>query len=404
MRRFSSYGPVDPDRHFCVPRRALVEACVAQLVDDPDKGGHYFTVWAPRQAGKTWLLRRAMEEIRARHGDRFLVGTMSMQGVVMEEGERDAEFFKRIPRLFKVGLDMDVDAPDSWEGFVSLFQRGSGVLDRPLVLLIDEFDNLPRTVIDRLVALFRDIYLNRHAYHLHGLALIGVRAVLGVESDRGSPFNIQRSLHVPNLTRDEVFEMFGQYQAESGQTVAEEVPEAVYRATRGQPGLVSWFGELLTDKYNPGPDQPISIETWEEAYASALAVEWNNTVLNLVAKARKEPYRAYVVKLFSESDIEFSLDREWCNYLYLNGIIDFETRKDPRGRKTHLCRFSCPFVQERLYNALSDDLVGEELPVRALDPRDALDDVFTSDGVDLARLLSRYQEHLERMKAAGIDP
>ncbi|MFP4429135.1 MAG: hypothetical protein ACLFPB_07420 [Desulfovermiculus sp.] len=33
-------------------------------------------------------------------------------------------------------------------------------------------------------------------YFLHGLALIGVRAVLGVGSERGSPFNVQHSLHV----------------------------------------------------------------------------------------------------------------------------------------------------------------------------------------------------------------
>jgi hypothetical protein len=44
---------------------------------------------------------------------------------------------------------------------------------------------------------------------LHGLALIGVRAVLGVDSERGSPFNIQRSLHVLNFTLDEVTDLFG---------------------------------------------------------------------------------------------------------------------------------------------------------------------------------------------------
>ncbi|MBS3780779.1 MAG: hypothetical protein KGY41_10325 [Desulfovermiculus sp.] len=45
-------------------------------------------------------------------------------------------------------------------------------------------------------------------YFLHGLALIGVRAVLGVGSERGSPFNIQRSLHVPNLTLDDLADVF----------------------------------------------------------------------------------------------------------------------------------------------------------------------------------------------------
>ena len=83
MREFTSYGPVNSRSNFFVPRTELVESCVNQLVGSPQEdGGHYFTIWAARQTGKTWLMRRAIEEIQARHGDRFLVGTISMQGVV----------------------------------------------------------------------------------------------------------------------------------------------------------------------------------------------------------------------------------------------------------------------------------------------------------------------------------
>jgi len=53
----------------------------------------------------------------------------------------------------------------------------------------------------------------------HGLALIGVRGVLGIENVTGSPFNIQRSLHIPNLTFDEVRHMFDWYAEENGQSV-----------------------------------------------------------------------------------------------------------------------------------------------------------------------------------------
>jgi len=76
---------------------------------------------------------------------------------------------------------------------------------------------------------------------LHGLALIGVRAVLGVDSERGSPFNIQRSMYVLNFTKDEVYDLYNQYIEESGQRVEDEVIASVYRVTRGQPGLVCWF-------------------------------------------------------------------------------------------------------------------------------------------------------------------
>ena len=63
MRRFHSYGPVDCEEHFCVPRKDLVERCVELLVGNPEKGGHFFTVHAPRQTGKTWLMMEAERKI-----------------------------------------------------------------------------------------------------------------------------------------------------------------------------------------------------------------------------------------------------------------------------------------------------------------------------------------------------
>jgi hypothetical protein len=60
MRKFYSYGPVNCERHFCVKRHELVNACLDNLIGDNEQGGHYFTIWAPRQTSKTWL----MEEVR----------------------------------------------------------------------------------------------------------------------------------------------------------------------------------------------------------------------------------------------------------------------------------------------------------------------------------------------------
>ncbi|MBF0227881.1 MAG: hypothetical protein HQK76_20735, partial [Desulfobacterales bacterium] len=49
MRKFNSYGPVDSSEHFCVKRTELIQQCVTQMIGNIDKGGHYFTIWAPRQ-------------------------------------------------------------------------------------------------------------------------------------------------------------------------------------------------------------------------------------------------------------------------------------------------------------------------------------------------------------------
>ena len=72
MRRFHSYGLVDCEEHFCVPRTELVQDCLEQLIGHPDKGGHYFTIWAPRQTGKTWLMRQVQTRLTREYEDRFL--------------------------------------------------------------------------------------------------------------------------------------------------------------------------------------------------------------------------------------------------------------------------------------------------------------------------------------------
>lgn len=404
MRHFHSYGPVNCKAHFCVERRELIEACTEQLIGSPDEvGGHYFTIWAPRQTGKTWLMQQSKKEIESRHSDQFIVATMSMQGVIMKDDDQDETFFAKVPRLILEAFKLKIEAPRDWESFTGLFLRDEGPFDRPVILFIDEFDSLPRSVIDRMVTLFRDMYLKRDNYLLHGLALIGVRAGLGVESDRGSPFNVQRSLHVPNFSEDEVVDLFRQYQEESDQKVEPEVVAEVYRVTCGQPGLVCWFGELLTEKYNPGGNQVIHIAAWKDVYRSALSRELNNTVLNLVKKARGN-YQVQVMELFAKSDIPFTLDADWCNYLYLNGIIDVETITSKKGVKTDICRLSSPFVQERLYKALTTDLIGDHMPIPALDLLDDLADVFREDALDLPALLERYKAYLERLMIKGINP
>lgn len=389
--------------HFRVERRDLVDRCVAQLVGDPGGAGQFLTIWASPYTGKTWIMQRAMEEIRACHGDRFHVGALSMLGVILDEDSPDEAFFRCIPDRFRLGLGVEPPVPTDWTGWSHLFTREAGIFDRPLILCIDDLDTLPPRFIERLVMLFRDIYLNRDGYLLHGLALVGVRPLLGVQSERSSPFNVQRSLLIPNLTQGEVRELFAQYQTESGQQVEPEAVDKVFEVTRGQPGLVSWFGELCTEKYNPGPSQPITAALFREVYESACQVEWNNTILNLLKKARG-PYQSEVTALFTDPNVPFALHKDWCNYLYLNGIIDVAQPAGGAKGSPPVCRFSSPFVQRCLYAALTDDMFGDKGPLLAIEPGDLLDDVFTPEGLHLAPLLGRYRGYLKRLKALGIDP
>lgn len=59
MRTFVSYGPVNVDAHYYAPRTTLIDFAYQQLLgENPEKDGHYITVWAPRQTGKTWIMQQ----------------------------------------------------------------------------------------------------------------------------------------------------------------------------------------------------------------------------------------------------------------------------------------------------------------------------------------------------------
>ena len=408
MRRFHSYGPVDCEEHFCVKREELVNHCIEQLVGNPEKGGHYFTIWAPRQTGKTWLMRQALQEIPKRYGGQFTMFHFSLGRLRGMSESPPVESVKRgLPDEFGELLESVLPGHPhvtSWKDFYELFSKDRGLWDGPLILLIDEFDTIPSSLISLVVAQFRELYLNRETNWLHGLALIGVRAVLGVDSHSGSPFNIQKSLHVPNLTREEVIDLYQQYQDESGQQIEPDVVAEVFRVTNGQPGLVSWFGELLTERYNPGKKTPITRTTWQTVWLEARVAEPNNTLINLISKARDPEYQPFLLELFSHSDIPFAFHEPVQNYLYLHGILDSDIVRKPSGEESRVCRFTSPFVQECLFHALSQEILGERVQLLPLDPLDDLADVFASGGLNLLALLQRYKDYLKRLKAKGLNP
>jgi hypothetical protein len=401
MRHFSSYGPVNCQEHFCVQRQELITKGVEELIGQSEKGGHYFTIWAPRQTGKTWLMRQIEQSILQQYQEEFTVFKFSLGA--LRGMEEKTNFPSALSRLLNTKLPSHPQV-NNWDDFRRLFSKHEGLWDRPLILLIDEVDTIPLSLIDLMVAQFREMYLERETNWLHGLALVGVRAVLGIESHRGSPFNIQRSLKVPNLTSEEVKELYRQYINESGQQIEAVVVEQIYQSTKGQPGLVSWFGELLTEKYNSSIEKTLDEEAWKLVWQFSRTREPNNTLLNMIAKVKDSEYQAFLTTLFTTSNIPFFFHHTTHNYLYLHGIIEPTLETLPNGEKQDVCRFTSPFVQQCLYDALSSELIGQDIPILALEPLDELTDVFEGTFLKLPALLNRYKDYLARLHAQGMNP
>ena len=287
MRKFSSYGPVDIWQHYYAPRQALIERAYTQMVgEDPDRGCHYITVWGPRQTGKTWIMQQVLWRLQA--DDRFDVLKINLEHLKLET-EVDS-VVQEIARMIARDLGQDNGVVTRLKDVYDVFRRG--LLRKPLILILDEFDALPEAAIAGLTSVFRNVYI------------------------------VQRSLHIPNLTADEVAGMFRWYEQESGQTVEPAVVAQLFYETRGQPGLVSWLGEVLTEIYNL--HQPtITPRDFEIAYAAATQELPNNNILKIISKARQEPYKSFILELFQTREkIEFRYEDPVINFLYMNGVVD----------------------------------------------------------------------------------
>ncbi len=398
-RKFSSYGPVDKSIEYYAPREELVQKAIMQLRgENPEKGGHYFTVWAPRQAGKSWSLREALW--RLQQDDRFYTVKVNLQLGFMEALPVAQYIVEQINMYLKLGIVI----PNTLKEFQEIFKNGN--TKKPFILILDEFDDLSPEAIAEMIKVFRNIYTTRKdtsksafewEYLLHGIALIGVRSVLGIENPKGSPFNVQRSLYIPNLTFDEVKLMFEDYQLEWGQQIDDEVIEKLYYETNGQPGLVSWFGELMCEKYNETPEKPLKMIDWLNTFSRASHIEPNNTVMNLISKANQPEHKETVLQLFKiDEKMLFDFENPAINFLYMNGVITFEETLDENEVNMQYAKFSCPFVQKRLFSRFCREYAN--YIGRTHDPLLELDDIFLETELNVYPLLKLYEAYLSKNK------
>ena len=150
MRKFSSYGPLDNKREYYAPREALIAHALTQVRgEDPEAGGHYITVWAPRQTGKTWVMREVY--LALKQDSRFDTAILSLQ-YLLNTTDID-KIAQSIARQLARALDRELPAINQLEEFDQLFTREA--LQKPLILVLDEFDTLPEAAIAALVGVFR---------------------------------------------------------------------------------------------------------------------------------------------------------------------------------------------------------------------------------------------------------
>lgn len=327
---------------------------IKTMVDE----GRYFSIFAPRQSGKTTFLRNFREELHKDHP--YAVVILSFQ----KYKELDKETFyaeveknlyrQLLERLTAVQCDKLEDIRSFLNGhrlkdhisFSDLFETLNRIIEyKKLVIFIDEFDGIPLSELENFLATLRDLYqeykdVTRKA--LYSVGLVGIRNITKLIVGGVSPFNIADQVEMPSFSFYNVSELYAQYTEETGQPFSEGAVKRVYEDTSGQPWLVNRLGAILTVNVKPGTVETIDEKDVEKALEILLR-ENNSHFDNLYEKAKL--YKETFVKIVFDH-VGYKPNDEDQSWLEPYGLIKRDGKKAVVANNIYKQRFIDTFFNE----------------------------------------------------------
>lgn len=317
MRFFNTAGPVQCDRHYCLPPLERFDLTDILTLIEQHK---YFVLHAPRQTGKTSAMLALMEYLNQR--ERYTCLYFNAE-VAQYAGDNVERGIKTIlgEMVSRAQTMLNDDYPQQiWQDVLLEYGEGAAlnqILTRwaaenskPLVVLIDEIDSL---VGDTLIAVLRQLragYDKRPALFPQSVVLCGVRDVRDYRIHStyqnaiitgGSAFNIKaESLRLGNFTAEEINRLYHLHTEETGQVFEPEALELAWHLTRGQPWLVNALAYEVCFKMEAGLDRtnPITAEMLTEA-KDRLISRRETHLDQLADKLREDRVRRVIQPLLS---------------------------------------------------------------------------------------------------------
>ncbi len=368
MKKFNTSGPNIPERHYTITRTKLIQEGISLVQED-----RYFTIWAPRQTGKSTYFGQLAIELEKQD---YKVAQISFEGYIKTSL---TTFIKE----FIYQLNNSWNTKFVGTELTEIFNEISRIKDKKYVLIIDEVEELNPEYFGTFLHSIRRVYYSRLTHCLKSVILVGVKNIVGVINDNASPFNITDNLDIPYFTVEEVHELLLQHKNETGQIFIKKVKEKIIQITANQPGLVNGFAKKLVEN-NPNKkeidyDDYLKVEEW---YLTE-AIDKNFS--NILNKAKIE--RNFVERLlFTDDEIPFIIDRESIKLLYTNGLI----KKDKYG----FVAFWVPFYKKRLYNAFYPYTNGEQHQIsRTIYAPDYLSEIGE---LKIEKLIGTYKDYVKR--------
>ena len=409
MRSFGTYGRVRPEQHYIVPRTTEVADFINRV-----KAGRYIVLFAPRQTGKTTFFQLALNTLTAEDPTYFPIlldfQTMrnaapatfyeqlyyqinrQIESVFRKRGEGPSEALTQFLEDTTLTDHFSMEAFfENLKSFLDNDFPNQRLASTKVVLLIDEFDGIPRTVISNFLYSLRQIYLSQEMQCPYSVGIVGVRSIAQLDYDRSvSPFNIQDEFKLPNFTLEQVQELFQQYTNETGQAFAPEVIASIHKQTAGQPFLVNRFGQILTEALDIPKTETFTIAHFSKAHAQLLE-EDNTNLTHLITNIRRDRrFETLLMRITAaEESVNFNLRNELISELFTYGVI----AKGADG----LCEILNPIYLYCILQTFKPLINGLEHQYLPEDTDAGFDDYLTPAGhIDLVSLLDNFRDFIGR--------
>ena len=406
MRSFGTRGRVYPDRHYIVARTEEIRDFINRI-----KEGRYIVLFAPRQTGKTTFFRFTTEKLTKQDESFFPIQLnfesynnlpssdfyvnfyrdtcKEIEKVIQSRTEGSSE--ETVQFLEDQSIVDHISMRRFFETLTDFLSIQQGIRPK-IVIIIDEFDGIPQTVLSDFLHTLRHIYLSHDHRCIHSVGIVGVKSITQLNYDRSiSPFNIQDEFNLTNFTLEQVQELLSQYTDEIGQPFDQEVIISLHKQTAGQPFLVNRAAQIMTEELNIPKTDMIEMSHFADAH-NQLLEERNTNIEHLLTNIRRDRrFERLLMKIVSyERGVPFILDDDRINELTMYGVI----KRGP----DRMCQIVNPIYQHRILqafkpaiNGLENDYFSEETDA------DFIDYVTPSGEIELESLLNNFKDFISRV-------
>jgi hypothetical protein len=366
-RYFNTSGPNNPAQHYTLMRPAIMAKGKEMVYRE-----RYFTIWAPRQTGKSTYFRLLATELEKEGYKVCYINFENYTNAPIDSFL--AHFYWYIQQYWHKNFE--------GKNIQDIFTEIAKINDQKYVLIVDEVEGINSEYLNVFLHSVRNIYHSRNTHSLKSVILVGVSNITGLIQDNASPFNIADNLEMPYFSQAEVSELLEQHETESGQLFEQKVKQKIYDITAGQPGLVNGFGLKLSEnkpnKETINYDDYLKIENWY------LYEAIDKNVSNIINKAKN--HRNLVEELlFSEQKRIFDIDDEAIRYLHVHGLL----KRDKEGN----VEFWVPLYKKRLQKYFYPRMNGE---AEKIQQNIWIEHYFNDKTLNIDRIIRDYQEYAKR--------